>query len=396
MLSPDAALSLVLETVQPLPARRLPWRDALGLVLAEPILADRDYPPFARVMMDGYAVSAGDAGRTVRVAGQVAAGQQSDAAVTPGVCCEVMTGGCCPPGADAVVPKEQVTREDDLVSLPGAVSPGQYIAPPGSECWAGREVLPAGAVLSPLAAAALATFGVQSVSICPRPSLGIVTTGSELAVDEYAPGPVEIRDSNGPMLMALVAQMGICDIAVFRTPDRLEPILGALGAAASKDLVLIAGGVSVGRYDFVPRALEQYGAEVVFHRVAQKPGKPLLMARKGRQILFGLPGNPLGCHLGFHRYVSAAIRRMQGRTVSAEPLRGRLQEAVSRDQERTCYLPALAAWTGDGWRLQPRPAVSSADVFGAAAANAYLHLPPGDGPVEAGEMVEFSLLGQDP
>ncbi|MCC6125726.1 MAG: molybdopterin molybdotransferase MoeA [Pirellulales bacterium] len=391
MLTPEAAFAKVLEVARPLPPRRVTVREALGLVLAEPISADRDYPPFPRAMMDGYAVRFADAGRTVPVAGEIAAGRQVDIELADGSCIEIMTGACCPPGTQAVVQKEHVRREGDAVALPAEIAPGQHIASAGSECRRGQEALPVGTIVSPLAAAVLASFGVEIVPAIPRPSLATITTGSELAAHGEQPTPVQIRDSNGPMLAALAAEMGIDASIAMTVPDRFEDILDALAAAAEKDLVLIAGGVSVGTYDYVPRALERFGAETIFHRVAQKPGKPLLLARKGGQLIFGLPGNPLGCHLGFHRYVAAAIRRMEGKP-PAEVYRGRLLQTIRPKTGRAHFVPAQASWSNDGWQLQPQPGVSSADVFHAAAANCYLHIPPGPVEITQGNDVEFSLF----
>jgi molybdopterin molybdotransferase len=391
MLTPEAALTLVSESIRPLSPRRLPLHEALGLVLAEPIRADRDYPPFPRAMMDGYAIRLADAGRTIPVVGEIAAGCQIEAVVDEGSCIEIMTGGCCPPGTEAVVQKEHVRREENCVALPVEISPGQHIAIPGSECREGEEVLPAGTVISPLAVAVLASFGIDMATVIPRPSIAIITTGSELASAGAKPSLVQIRDSNGPMLAAMTAERGIHVSLSMTIPDRIEEVRNALTTAAEKDLVLIAGGVSVGTYDFVPRALQELGAEIIFHRVAQKPGKPLLMARKGSQILFGLPGNPLGCHLGFQRYAAAAIRRMEGKPLS-RTFSGRLLQTIRPKSGRIHFVPAQASWQDGGWSLQPQPGVSSADVFHASEANSYLHIPPSAEAIAEGGVVEFSLF----
>jgi molybdopterin molybdotransferase len=137
--------------------------------------------------------------------------------------------------------------------------------------------------------------------------------------------------------------------------------------------------------------LQEFGAEIIFHRVAQKPGKPLLMARKGSQIIFGLPGNPLGCHLGFHRYVAAAIRRMEEKP-SSRTFSGRLLQSIRPKNGRAHFVPAQAFWQNGGWSLQPQPGVSSADVFHVSEANSYLHIPPSAETIAEGGVVEFSLF----
>jgi molybdopterin molybdotransferase len=392
MLSPESALAEVLRVAQPLAPRRVPLREAAGLVLAEAVRADRDYPPFPRAMMDGYAVRLADRGRRVPVCGEVAAGQPWQQPVADGECLEIMTGACCPPGTEAVVQKEHVRREGDEVRLPEETAPGEHIAPPGSECRAGDEILPAGSVLSPLGVAAIASIGLDEVRAIPRPWLAIIVTGSELTPPGIVPGAVEIRDSNGPMLVAMAAELGLPTPRHVTVGDRVETILDALRAAASFDLVCLTGGVSVGTYDLVPEALRQYGAETLFHKVAQKPGKPLLLARNGSQILFGLSGNPLGCHWCFHRYVSAAIARMEGKPVTAAVLSGRITQPLHGKPGRARFVPGLARWQPDGWQLQPQPGVTSADIFRTAKANCYLHIPGNRPVVEAGETVEFSLF----
>ena len=162
--------------------------------------------------------------------------------------------------------------------------------------------------------------------------------------------------------------------------DRLKEIRAALDKVAERALVLLTGGVSVGKYDLVPQAVQQYGAELVFHGVSQRPGKPLLMARKGTQLIFGLPGNPLSCHLCFHRYVAAAIRRKEGRPPAALPVQGHLAEPIEGDPDRSYFVPTYGQRAREAetdWCLRPLPGVSSADVFTSCGANCYVEVPPG-------------------
>jgi molybdopterin molybdotransferase len=392
MLSPESALAEVLRVTEPLPPRRVPLWEALGLVLAESLCADRDYPPFRRAMMDGYAVCAADAGRLVAVRGVVAAGQHTDRRVSEGTCLEIMTGACCPAGTEAVVEKERVVRTGDTALLPEKIVAGGHIAPPGSECTQGEVVLSPGSVISPLGVAAIASIGRESVLAIPRPRLAILVTGSELTPAGVAPGPVEIRDSNGPMLAAMAAELGLAAPLHLTVADREPDILEALAAAAAYDIVCLTGGVSVGTFDLVPGVLRRYGAETVFHKVAQKPGKPLLLARKGAQILFGLSGNPLGCHWCFHRYVGAALRRMEGRAVAGGVFSGRILAPLRSPPGRARFVPGVACWSDNLWQVQPQPGVSSADIFHTARANCYVHIPGHRAVVETGEMVDFSLF----
>jgi molybdopterin molybdotransferase len=393
MISAGEALELVIQAARPGALRLVPLAEACGLCLAEDVSADRDYPPFARATMDGFAVRLADAGRSVAVVGEIPAGCVFGGDLGHGRCLEISTGAVCPPAAEAVVPKEHVARHADRVLLPAKIEMGQNIAPQGSECRQGRRVLAAGDVVTPLAVAVLASFGVLSIRVVPRPSVGIITTGAELIPPGRQPSPGKIRDANGPMLLALASAMQLERPVHLAAADRLETIVATLQRMADRDLVLLSGGVSVGAHDMVPRALTEYGAEIVFHKVKQKPGKPLLLARKDRQLLFGLPGNPLACHLGFQRYVAAAIRGMTGQTAAAAPFYGELAQAAGSKGERTHFVPARAEYAPalrTAWRLDVLPTVSSADIFNSCRANCYVEVPPGNDGLAAGQTAAFT------
>jgi molybdopterin molybdotransferase len=392
MIDPDEALQLVLENVKPGEASWVPLDEACGLRLAQGVRADRDYPPFARAMMDGYAVRSEDAGLAVEIGAQVAAGQEAAVHVTAGCCVEIMTGAPCPPGTEAVIPKEQARRDGARVLLPEAIAAGDGIAAQGSECRAGSVVASPGERITPLVVAVLATVGVRTVCVLPRPSLAVITTGPELVPLDRQPSPVQIRDSNGPMLVAMARGMGLHSPLHLHADDAVGTIVRALERASDRAIVVLTGGVSEGAYDLVPKALETFGAELIFHKVRQKPGKPLLFARKKSQLFFGLPGNPLAAHLGFHRYVAAAVRRMTGEAPAPEPSRGRLAAPVRADGERTCFLLARARRDpadSTGWQVHPLNSATSADLFSPSGANGYLRVPPGESGLEAGAVVPF-------
>jgi molybdopterin molybdotransferase len=346
-------------------------------------------------MMDGYAVAEGAAGRRLRVAGEIAAGRAAACAADANCCVEIMTGAPCPPNTYAVVQKEQVTRSDDLVSMPDRVAAGQHIAPKGSECRAGQILLPPGRQIDPFALAVLATVGKTHIKAIPRPRLGIVSTGTELVRAEERPEPFQIRDCNGIMLAAMAQTIGLAPATVLISPDDTNAILDSFRALEHCDIIIVSGGVSAGRYDLVPDALAQYGADVIFHKVSQKPGKPLLAARRGSQLIFGLPGNPLACHLGFHRYVAAAIRKMQGLNPDRPVFFAQLAQAADRTHERTYFMPGIVETPATSDRLpllRTLPGKSSADIFQSAGANCYAEIQPGPAPAAAGEVVPFTFL----
>ncbi len=400
LLPPDEALQIVLQATPKAAARSVPLLDATGRRLAEDVRADRDYPPFDRAMMDGYAVGATDIGsdQPLRVAGQLAAGQTPAEPVAAGHCIEIMTGAACPAGTHAIVPGELAQRDGRYVRLPRDVGGQQHMALRGSECREGSVVLRTGDVITPLAIGVLASVGRREVRVLPPPTVGILTTGGELIGGGQSPGSAQIRDSNGPMLAAMVLGCGLSAPQMLHADDRIETIVDALHAMRDCDLLVLTGGVSMGRYDLVPDSFRQIGAELVFHKVSQKPGKPLLFARRGRQLLFGLPGNPLAAHLCFHRYVAATIRRWCGYEPAGTDRRlGRLLQPVSARDSRTCFLLGRAQRmdaTDSGWYLQPLLGRSSADLFGTSQANCYLEVPPGDGPIAAGQLLGFEWLDE--
>ncbi len=396
MVDPDEALRLVLQAAVASRPQSVPLAEACGMQLAEAVRADRDYPPFDRSMMDGYAVRLVQAGRTIDVAGEIAAGQHVATRLGDESCFEIMTGAPCPPGTEAVVQKERVRREGDRVTLPEEIPPGEHIAPQGSECEARRVVLQPGQTITPLAVATMASFGLTTVEVVPRPRLAVITTGAELIPGNQEPKPGQIRDSNGPMLVAMAGDVGVRQMLHLHAEDRLDAILDSLAKAADRDVVLLTGGVSVGSYDLVPRALQDYGAETVFHKVSQKPGKPLLFAKRQSQLIFGLPGNPLASHLCFHRYVTAAIRQMESKPPVLEALQGCLVDPFQPKRSRAFFVPAHAERADNQWAVNLLPGTSSADVFTSAGANCYARVPPGKSMIPAGESLPFSWIGNAP
>ena len=245
----------------------------------------------------------------------------------------------------------------------------------------------------------MASCGRDSVRVFPRPRVAVITTGTELIPPGQTLAPAQIRDSNGPMLVVMARDMGLEPPEHRHADDRLESLLDALDQSSSADIILLTGGVSVGNYDLVPKALEEFGATTIFHKVRQKPGKPFLLARKDEQLFFGLPGNPLASHFCFHRYVAAAIRRMEGKPSDLRAQEGELAEPVNRKRVRTYFVAARAEHADQaagGWRVRPLPGVSSADIFASCPANCYAQIPPGDDAARAADVISFTWIGNAP
>lgn len=395
MISPEEALAEVLQHSRPLPAREVPLAEACGCVLDGDICADRDYPPFDRAMMDGYACCVSDAGSAVPVAGEVAAGQMREEPLEARSAIRIMTGAPCPPGTEMVVPVEQVARSNGHVQLPALLVPRANIARRGSECSAGDTVAQRGTVVTPLIIANLASFGYSHVRVIPRPSCHLITTGSEIVRDGAPVAPGQIRDSNGPMVEAMLREL---DIPFSRThaDDTASALHQAIEEAAHADVVLLTGGVSAGDYDLVPGALEAAGVQPVFHKVRQKPGKPLYFGQRNDTLFFGLPGNPLAVHLCFHRYVAPALRARMGHEPIQAAGMGQLTDAVIARGERTHFRLCRAIRVGADTALHPLSGKGSADIYAVAGADAYIAVPPGPEGLPTHAEVAFEPIGDTP
>ncbi len=392
------ALAKVLGLARPPAPRKLPLALAAGCILAQEVRADRDGPPFDRAMMDGFAVRLADAGGTVPVAGEVAAGSAPGDPLTPGRVVRIMTGAPCPEGTEAVVPVEKISETGGLVTLPPELKADQHIARRGSDRRAGDLLLTGGVPVTPLAVAVLASSGCATVQVIPRPTVTVVSTGSELVPVESDPGPYGIRDSNRPMMEALVRGAGLTLLESLHAADTGEELEEALGRAMAADLVMVSGGVSAGKYDLVPGTAEKVGVTPVFHKVWQKPGKPLFFGttnREPRGLFFGLPGNPLAVHFCFHHYVLPAARLLAGRPIPQLKERAVLDAPCHPRGGRPSWLPATVEPGREG--TPPRATLltvsGSADIYGAAGANALVHLDPERGPLAEGDEVAFFRLG---
>ncbi|MCX6098061.1 MAG: molybdopterin molybdotransferase MoeA [Caldiserica bacterium] len=329
MLNIEEALKAILDHATPLTPVTMALDDAADLVLAEDVMARGNVPPFANSAMDGFAVIAADIQQAsestparLHILEDVPAGSVATQPVRPSTAIRIMTGAPLPDGADTVVHVEVTRAEDDDVLILLALKTGVNVRQAGEDMKDGAVVLTAGAVLRPGEVGVCAAAGHATVTVYPRARVAVLTTGSELVDAAQVPGPGQIRDANAHSLRAQVAAMGAEPVVFARVPDTREAMRSALEQAlAQTDVVLTNGGVSVGDYDFVKDVLREMGAELVFWRVKQKPGKPMAFWTLGSKRIVGLPGNPVSCMVCTEEYVRPLVRRMMGHGLLYRPVR---------------------------------------------------------------------------
>ncbi len=405
MISLADAQQRILGAVQRLPARTHALRDARGLVLAEDIEATEPVPPFSNTAMDGYAVRAADtagasadAPARLRVVGELPAGRAPTIAVGTGEAIRIMTGAPMPDGADAVVMVERTETAGDDVLIARAAEPGEHVRLAGGDLEAGRRVFDAGTVLTPAHLGVLASLDIAEVSCFPRARVGVLSTGDELVERGPLP-PGAIRDSNRPMLLAVVAEAGCEPVDYGSVRDDEALIADSIVKAADEcDALLTSGAVSVGDYDFVKVALERLarertGSEFMWAQVAIKPAKPLAFGVLGGVPVFGLPGNPVSSRVSFELFARPALRRMMGRPgVMGTEVVARAGSALKRRPDGKLHLDRVVVRVEDGRYVCERSGFQASNVLsGMAAANGLALLADGAG-VEAGEEVRVLLL----
>jgi molybdopterin molybdotransferase len=352
-----------------------------GRVLAEDIRADRDYPPFHRSMRDGFAVRAADIFGTLKVIGEVRAGQTFAGVVNAGEAVEIMTGAPLPEGADAVIMVEHWATDRTVVR-------GENVAPRGCEAPSGSVVLSAGTRLNYASVACLASVGHTSVAVFARPRIAILSTGDEIVEVGDTPSGSEIRNSNAWALAAQVERAGGIPIILPVARDTREETRKLIGQALECDLLLLSGGVSAGKYDLVEPVLAELGASFFFDRVLIQPGQPLVFGRVQNKFFFGLPGNPASTMVTFELFARAAIGLLSGATDTDLPLAlARLTQAFSHRPGFTRFLPAELR----GAEVTPVAWKGSGDIQSLCRANAYLVADSGKANYAAGELISILI-----
>ena len=385
MLAVSEAQAIVLQQARPLPPETTPLTAAaLGLVLAEDVASDLDMPPYDKALMDGFAVRTADLpeGRAaLRVIEEVTAGRTPQLPLGPGQASRIMTGAPIPAGADAVIMIERTRMLDEQhVQIDDRPPPpGHQIMSRGREMRQGQIVLPAGTVLRPQEFGVLATVGRTTAQLHPRPRIAILSTGDEVVDASCKPGPGQIRNGNGPMLLAQTSRAGGLPHFLGIARDAVEQLRSLITEGLQTAVLVLSGGVSAGKLDLVPGVLRELGVQSHFHKVEMKPGRPIFFGTKGNVLVFGLPGNPVSALVCFELFVRPAIRRLLG---LADPGPCLIQAALGEDfayrTDRPTYHPARLTLAADGWQVRPVPWFGSPDLTAVVQANAFVVLPSGD------------------
>lgn len=342
-----------------------------GRILAEPILADRDYPSLARSLRDGFAIHAADVPGELHIIGQVRAGESGHAtALRRGEALEIMTGAPVPAEADAVVMIEHVEHTSGAtIRVARTAETGQWINPQGAEAKANSVLVPTGVRLDASHISSLAMTGRTSASLFSKPSVAILATGDEVVDLSETPEPHHVRNSNSYALAALVAHAGGIPSIQPVAKDRLETLIESLKEGLRHDILLVTGGVSAGKYDFVKPALKQLGAEFVFQRVRIQPGQPTAFGIAAGKPVFGLPGNPGSSMVTFQLFAQPAIEILGGLAEPELPiLEATLATPFHHNRGLTRFLPAHL----EGGSVRPIPWQGSSDVPALARANVFL------------------------
>jgi molybdopterin molybdotransferase len=380
MLTTSEATARILAAMPPLPAESVPLADTIGRVLRQAVIAERDQPPFDRVMMDGIALRHADYAtleRSFPIQGTQLAG---DAPLTlePGHCIEIMTGAALPGNADLVIPVEQVTVNHGAAHVQAnyQVEVRQFIHPRGSDFEAGKELLSVGTRIRPAEVAVLASAGLATVDVAARPRVSVISTGDELVPAGTTIAPQQIRLSNGPAVVAMLAEHGYTDSRHDHLPDDRDVLKSRIREhLEASDVLVLSGGVSRGKADYVPEVLADLGVTVDFHRVSQRPGKPMWFGRgPDGQTVFALPGNPVSVLVCCRQYVIPALDKASGER-PLPPSFAKLSEDVHFEPELTCFLPVRVAVSANGESIAvPVRTNTSGDFAALSGTTGYVEL----------------------
>lgn len=393
MIPIEKAIAIVLEKISPLPPIEISFADALGLVLAEDVIASEALPPFPASTVDGFALRSADSG-VRKIVGAQMAGEFTELRVRAGEAARVTTGAPIPDGADAMVMVEDTIEKNERVEITAPVLAGDNIRPIASDIAVRETILSAGSVLNPAEIGLLATVGKTTVRVFPRPKVGVMSTGDELLEPHEKLAPGKIRDANRFSLMNAVRQAGGIPINLGIVRDETGGLEKTIARGlATADMLVTSGGVSMGQLDLVKPYLAKHG-ELFFGRMLAKPGKPTSFGILQGKPFFALAGNPVSAMVGFENLVRTSIRKMMGRADIHRPRRKVTLENIARHTaDRTEFQRAIVTRHPDGsLTARTTGGQQSSRLISMRGINAFIILPHGQDDFPAGMVVEVMLL----
>lgn len=392
MISVSEAQEIVKSQGFAFPTEEVLLGHACGRVLAEEVKADRDYPPFNRSAMDGFALRAAEfkPSATFRLADTLFAGALKEKDYAPGEVVKIMTGAPVPAAFDAVVKVEDAEVQGTAVKMKvAAVMPGQHIAQQGEDLYKGAIALEVGVRILPPEIALLASLGKSKVKVCKSPKVVVVATGDEIKPVDAPVLPHQIRNSNGPVLAAFFRQQGIEEVEEYLVADEPGELKTILETAMQADIVVLSGGVSMGEADFVPATLEALGVRNLFHKVKLKPGKPIWFGRKEEgPVVFALPGNPLSSQVTFKLFIEPFLRACTGLEVLS-PIFLKADFERQKHSPFEEYFPCKIVEKNGESVLQLCPFNGSGDVTAAALSHGLGRQPEDMASIHQGDLIGF-------
>ncbi|MGH9513414.1 MAG: molybdopterin molybdotransferase MoeA [Terriglobales bacterium] len=370
---------------------------SVGLILAEPVTADRDFPPFPRAARDGYAVRAADLHQTpatLTVVGEIKAGapENPHLRIEPGQAASIMTGAASPPGADAVVMVEHTSRSADHVEVRKPVLAGENIVAVGSEAKRGDRLLSPGTRLDHAAIALAASVGKTHLLVYSRPKIAVLATGDEIKDIAAQPGPNQIRNSNSYSLAAQIQAAGADPVLLPIAPDEPSRLREFIADGFEADTLLISGGVSMGKYDLVESALAEFNAEFFFTAVQIQPGRPAVFGKARQKYFLGLPGNPVSTMVTFELFARPLIEALSGMSPHKLIfLYAKLKSEIKTKTGLKRFLPALISGEFEQSEVELVRWQGSGDIAATARANCYIVIPPDREKIAAGEWVPILM-----
>lgn len=392
MISVSEAHQIIQANIPVLAPTQLSLHDAAGFVLAEDCFATADIPAFPQSAMDGYAFAFdGWQNKPLQIQDVIPAGHAEKIQLKPGYAARIFTGAAVPDGADTVVMQEKIRTENStLIIEDDALEINANVRPEGSEIRKGALALPSGTVLTPGAIGFLAGMGISKVAVYTPPRVCIIVTGNELQQPGNPLQFGQVYESNSYSLTAALQLANIKPVSVAHAADDMDALQHALEQALAQcDVLLITGGVSVGDYDFVSKTLEQCGVEKLFHRIRQKPGKPLLFGRKGDQLIFGLPGNPSSVLTCFYEYTWPALEKIMRRPASKIITTTTI---LAKDYTKKPGLTHFLKGHFTGTNVMPLDAQESYRMSSFAIANCFIVLNEADEQLKKGDTVTIHIL----